>query len=394
MRQMKFLHLPGLNGLRAIAALAVVISHITLALGTFGLNPFIFGTSSDGAPQGLNMAGFGVSIFFALSGFLITYLLLLEKEKADISIRKFYIRRILRIWPLYYLYLVICIAVAVYMGMKLQTGSIALYTFYAANVPFIIGGLLPFVAHYWSLGVEEQFYLFWPWIVKKTNKKLLFIVCALIFILITLKLFFRFYFPGGDNSLPYMIIHVTRFHCMMIGAVGAIIYYSGNQLFLRVLTNKLTQLFAWSIIILIAINKFHIASVLDNEFVSVVAVILIVSQINVQNRLINLEHNVFDFLGKISYGMYVIHPLIIFGAAKLIGELKMNDLAKYALVYSSITAFTIIISNISYEHFEKWFLQLKHKYSVIKTSASKDYQAHSLEVITLKSGANKNAKSA
>lgn len=69
----KVLHFKGLNGLRAFAAIAVVISHITLDLGKFGLIDTIFGSDSNGNPKGLLLASYGVSIFFALSGFLITY---------------------------------------------------------------------------------------------------------------------------------------------------------------------------------------------------------------------------------------------------------------------------------------------------------------------------------
>ena len=76
-------YLDGLNGIRAIAAMAVVISHITLHLADFKLNPYIFGRLADGSPRGLLLAGYGVNMFFALSGFLITYLLLLEKEKQN-----------------------------------------------------------------------------------------------------------------------------------------------------------------------------------------------------------------------------------------------------------------------------------------------------------------------
>ncbi|MAZ37152.1 MAG: hypothetical protein CL842_06855 [Crocinitomicaceae bacterium] len=96
------IYLPGLNGIRAIAAIAVVVSHITLSLDDIGLDSNIFGTYDSGKPRALDLAGYGVSMFFALSGFLITYLLWLEKEKQPIQIRKFYLRRMLRIWPLYY----------------------------------------------------------------------------------------------------------------------------------------------------------------------------------------------------------------------------------------------------------------------------------------------------
>src|SRR5258708_22830536 len=93
----KTVHLPGLNGLRAIAALAVVTSHITLWLKEFGLNNKIFVTDTAGNAIGLPLAVHGVTIFFTLSGFLITFLLLKEKEAGPIKIKDFYIRRILRI---------------------------------------------------------------------------------------------------------------------------------------------------------------------------------------------------------------------------------------------------------------------------------------------------------
>src|SRR6478735_4462608 len=92
------IHLKGLNGIRAIAALAVVFSHLGLSQLDFGIP----------TKNSIDLAGYGVSIFFSLSGFLITYLLLIEKERfGDIQIRQFYVRRILRIWPLYYFYLLI-----------------------------------------------------------------------------------------------------------------------------------------------------------------------------------------------------------------------------------------------------------------------------------------------
>src|SRR5690606_24795997 len=96
------IYLPGLNGIRAIAAFAVVISHTNGRLGEFGLSKLPY----------WDLAGFGVTIFFTLSGFLITYLLLKERAKTGtIKVRKFYVRRLLRIWPLYYFYLFLILAI-------------------------------------------------------------------------------------------------------------------------------------------------------------------------------------------------------------------------------------------------------------------------------------------
>jgi peptidoglycan/LPS O-acetylase OafA/YrhL len=371
-KQKATIHLPGLNGIRAIAALAVVFSHTTLSLADFGLNPYILGTAADGRPKSLNLAAFGVSIFFALSGFLITYLLLKEKETAPVNIKKFYIRRVLRIWPLYYTYLIFCIITLVVFGIAFNKQAIIFYVLLAANVPFILNTAIPFATHYWSLGVEEQFYAFWPWIVKKTNKKLLSTIFSLIILLVLLRIFFRVLEVKKGISLPFTIITVTRFHCMMIGAAGAVLYYKGNAGFIKVITHWLLQAIAWGIIVLLALNKFKAPSFIDNEIIALITVVLILGQITRKQKIINLENRVCDFIGKISYGVYVIHPLIIFYLSKLIGKHISNSVAGYILVYAVVTAVTLILAYLSYEYFEKRFLKIKQQYTVIKSAASRN----------------------
>ena len=363
----KIIYFPGLNGMRAIAAIAVVISHITISLKDFGLDPYIFGSFNDGKPKGYILGGYGVSIFFVLSGFLITYLLKSEKDAHSIDIKKFYMRRILRIWPLYYLYLIVALITILSFGFDLNIKSLFLYTFYAANIPFILSIGLPFVGHYWSLGVEEQFYLFWPWFIKKTNRLIL-PIFIMIIVLIGVKSSLHLFYP---NSLFESIIHVTRFHCMMIGALGAILLKNENTLFQRLMDNKLIQSICWIIMILVAINQFHFISFIDNEVISVVTLVLIVGQIRIKSRILNLENNFFDFLGKISYGIYVIHPLLIFFFSKIFIGIEINIYFKYITVYTSIISTTILLSYISFECFEKSFLKLKKNFVVIKSTATK-----------------------
>jgi peptidoglycan/LPS O-acetylase OafA/YrhL len=359
------IYFPGLNGLRAIASIAVVISHITLSLGEFGLNPFIFGISNDGTPRGLLLAGYGVSIFFVLSGFLITYLLQVEKEYGEISVKKFYLRRILRIWPLYYLYLLIVIFTLIIYGFNINLKSLFFYVFYAANIPFILGSSIPFLAHYWSLGVEEQFYLFWPWLNKKVNS-LLFPIFVIFLTLLGIKIILHLFYP---NTIIESIINVTRFHCMIIGAMGAILFKQNNPLFIKIINHKLIQIGSWIIVFFVAINKFHVASFIDNEIISFVALFLIIGQIKVANRIINLDSTIFNFLGKISYGIYVIHPILIFYFSKSMMHLDIYLPFKYFFVYFSILIMTIIISHICYKYFEKYFLDLKHKFVVVKSTS-------------------------
>ncbi|HTJ49810.1 MAG TPA: acyltransferase [Cyclobacteriaceae bacterium] len=366
------IYFKGLNGLRAIAAIAVLFSHTTHALREFGLDSFVFGKYADGTAKTTLLAGFGVSIFFALSGFLITYLLLEEKNLQEINIRNFYIRRILRIWPLYYLYLILSILTLILFDLPFEKKSVLYYTFMLPNIPFVFGGIMPFVGHYWSLGVEEQFYAFWPWIVKK-RKELLhttILFCVSLFLLKFVLRFTDLQMNQGEMSWPYQMLHVTRFHCMLIGAIGAILYFQKNKFFIWLSDNIVTQIISWLVILLTAINGFHILSFLDNEFISIITVFIIIGQIQKTHRLINLDFSFFDFVGKISYGIYVIHPLVIFYLSKVIQFTDKSSMFNYTIVYFIVFLTTIITAYLSYHFFEKRFLQLKERYSTVSSSGT------------------------
>ncbi len=306
-------------------------------------------------------------MFFALSGFLITYLLLVEKKKNSINVPHFYYRRILRIWPLYYLYLATSLAVATIYNIEYPASSVPFYVLLAANVPFLFEAYVPFVAHYWSVAVEEQFYLFWPWLVKFTHKYFLTKVMAIAGLLIVLKVLFHI-LPGTE--IISSAIGITRVHCMMIGAGGAILYYRGNQLFEKISTHLLTQALCWIVMLLIILNKFHVASILDSEIVSVVTTLIIISQITRKNYIVSLDNRFSDFLGKISYGLYIIHPLLIFFLGKAIGGLNLEPILKLPLVYGSVLGLTILLSYVSYTYFEKPFLKIKNRFATVKSSGT------------------------
>ena len=128
------------------------------------------------------MAGQAVNMFFVLSGFLITYLLLTEGElNTGINIKKFYIRRILRIWPLYYLVLIISLFF-IYFGIIKEPheiwNSVIFYSFLLANIPYVLSISIATITPLWSVAVEEQFYIIWPHLFKSKknihNKLILF----------------------------------------------------------------------------------------------------------------------------------------------------------------------------------------------------------------------------
>lgn len=353
----KSIHLPGLNGLRALAALSVMWGHVFQSdLGNWGIKGFTLPVVAD-----------GVTLFFVISGFLITFLLQNEQEQSHtISIPKFYMRRVLRIWPIYYLYLL----VAVLVTSTWNNPNIWYYYFFTANIPFILmAGIWPIV-HYWSIGVEEQFYLFWPWLVKLTHgksKSLLAIAIIVFAIWLTCK--WGIYMVYG-TTVTYRFFAVTRFDCMMLGAIGAILYFKQNWLFLRVFQNRFLGLVCFLLLLFSQPWASFIPAPIRPQVLAVLALVCIVSQL--EHPVVNLENRVCDFVGKISYGIYVIHPLLIYLLSLLYRNtnIQLPRGLSIILIYCVVTAITIFIAWISYRFFESPFLRLKNKFAIIHSRNS------------------------
>lgn len=357
--------LPGLNGIRAIAAMAVVVSHINNRLDYYGL----------AKRELLDLAGFGVTMFFTLSGFLITYLLLIELQKTGtIDVKKFYMRRVLRIWPLYYVYLFIIIMLN---GFSTIQWPILFYLLMIPNFKNSFAGILNtavgskvttfMVGHYWSLGVEEQFYAFWPWIVKR-GKNLLKILVVFPLAYIILKAALRLF------DAPYSIlvfVNYTRFGCLAIGALGAYLYFHHKEK-LAFLNKRWIEVSAWIFFLIVALNRFHITSIIDHEIASVFTLVIIFNQVNNEKKLLSLENRIFDYLGKISFGLYVYNPLVIYLMGLLYTKMQIgNPWYGIIFIYILVILALVLVAHVSYNFFEKPFLKLKGNYTTVASASSK-----------------------
>lgn len=299
------LYLPGLNGIRAIAALSVLFGHMWAPFGDWGIGKSPFSIPWPDGP---------VTTFFVISGFLITYLLMNEIGKTnDVSIGKFYMRRILRIWPLYYGYMVLAlIAVAAFKG---EINSAAwFYTFFSGNISHALGiGIIP-LYHFWSLSVEEQYYMWYPWMVKYNKKHILYAVCGLCALWLIVKLGLYVFIGKG---IAYRIFAVTQFDCMMLGAAGAIMYYRRTEWFRRLCGNQLVVIVAWILFFTSGLWVKYIPSPVANEVIALVSLFVIMA--GLLSKPI-LENKIMNYLGKISYGIYVIHPLLLYVGTTLFRE--------------------------------------------------------------------------
>jgi peptidoglycan/LPS O-acetylase OafA/YrhL len=217
------------------------------------------------------------------------------------------------------------------------------------------------------LGVEEQFYAFWPWLIKYSTKikRTIIIFCIAYFGLkISLSLL------NAPIVWQSILLH-TRFCCLGIGGIGACLYFENNKL-VAFMKRRIAELLAWLVVILFLMNQIRVFSIVNNEIISILVVVLIINQISNPKPLISLENKVFDYLGKISFGLYIYNPLVIFllsiGFSQL--DIKLNYIIKTALIVMLNFSVIIFVSHISYYYFEKRFLTMKHRFATVESFSS------------------------
>jgi peptidoglycan/LPS O-acetylase OafA/YrhL len=365
---MKKIHFPGLNGLRFIAALLVIIDHTELFKSYLGM-PTLWANSYSAY-----LGAFGVSIFFVLSGFLITYLLLEEQKEGPIQIKHFYLRRILRIWPLYYLLVLLGFFVVPHldflqvphyfteMGEPLE--RFLLFTGLAANVAFVYFPTVAYANILWSVAVEEQFYLFWPHVI--TLKRNLFWIMLL---LLVGYLALKFYSGNLDRQLELLVIR-TRFSAMIIGGIGAYLVFTKHAL-IRYVYARMTQVFLFLLFGLLLLERVDFMSLelFQDEFLALVVCGLILNIATNRNSILKLEHPLLNYFGKISYGLYVYHLFAVVIVLKLLpAVLPIQDWSpwiSYPVSLGLILLLTTGISYLSYRYFESYFLRKKVKFSTV-----------------------------
>lgn len=365
---MKKIYFPNLNGLRFIAALLVIIHHTENWKSAFNLNNYAK------VPSVHILGKLGVILFFVLSGFLITYLLLNEKkETKDISVKDFYLRRVLRIWPLYYLIVILVLFVFPqfnFFKLEFNTTQIDFFKSFlflagAPNLALAVGIVIPFLALTWSIGVEEQFYLMWPWIIKKNVVSLkLFVTIFLMYLLIKSGIFVldeQFNNRGTDILMKFWNSFVIS--SMTIGAVFAYILFEGKSQLIRFIFNKYFQFFVYVLIFVLLLFGIKFPFIHYELYALIFGVIIINLAGNKDASIISLENKPMNYLGKVSYGLYIFHPIAIFLSIKLLTKLDL--VSNNILLYFAILLLTVFIASLSYSFYESWFLKSKKKFSTI-----------------------------
>lgn len=373
------IYFPSLNGLRFIAALLVIVHHIEQL-------KYIYGLPNNFSSSFIQIIGeLGVILFFVLSGFLITYLLLEEENRTStIAVKNFYIRRILRIWPLYFFIVAVALFVLPNIPMFILPeydkatiyedlpSKILLYLFFLPNLVTPLYGVVPYASLLWSIGTEEQFYLIWPPVLKIVKKYRIGLMLLIVF---GYLLFARALFSSRTDFIPFKYelnafwqsFNITS---MAIGGFFALLLHSKHAA-LKVLMNKYLFYIVLAGTAYLIYQGLYFPSLIVNglkfpyvykEFYSLWFGIIILNFAANKGIVIHLEQRPLRYLGKISYGLYMYHTIAI--VATLQAALWLGALSD-ALLYPVSLALSILLSGVSYKYFESYFLNFKTNYTKV-----------------------------
>lgn len=351
-------HYPALDGLRGVAILLVVFFH------NFGFISYsVFGW-------------LGVDLFFVLSGYLITDILLNTVTQKNF-LKNFYARRALRIFPLYYLFLFISFfLLPLFNSLKTELQFyidhqwwLWLYLqnwLYSFNTP----PNTSFLNHLWSLAVEEQFYLIWPFLIlliRKPKYLLWLMVLVLFAVLITRSLLWI----NKIENLTYSSLYTfTRIDGICIGCIVAL-SLKMNFAFLKKQRTIIVLTFAALNFIFYFINQknsFPYFAFIGYTTFAAIFGLLVYEIVTGDTKLINLFFNqpVLKFFGSISYSFYIFHWPLYLAISPSLKIWVIQNIPKFSSDFFASAVATILaclLAYLSYRFFEMRFLKLKKRFS-------------------------------
>jgi peptidoglycan/LPS O-acetylase OafA/YrhL len=351
-------YFPQLDAVRAGAVMLTLLAHYLGRVGFVEI-PYLW---------------LGVDVFFVLSGFLITGILLSTKPAYPAGrrreIRNFFIRRVLRLFPAYYLLLIVFWAAFFFGLVFLWFFDYGPYFFlYVPNLFFFFN---PEQAsgsfnHMWSLGVEEQFYLIWPWIILYLPLRYM---RGFLLLLIVLSLLLRISFFNVKN---FTMLPFANFHTLAGGALLAYYFFvKPGATILRFAINYRQHLFFISfsmlVFILIALDTSVLKAFLSDVLVVASGVMLILCSAKGWSAPMSFvaENEAVQYIGRISYGIYLYHmpiPDTILAGAHFLGYQVSFEKHPW-FWFTMFFVITFLVAHCSYHLIEKRFLKMKVKFAV------------------------------
>lgn len=324
-------------------------------------------------------------LFFVLSGFLITYLLLAEQEKfGEIAISKFYWRRVLRIWPLYFVVVGLGFGVLAHLDFFFLPGlseraltflpqKLGLFALILPNVALALYPAVPYVSQAWSIGTEEQFYLFWPWVIRLAKSHVLPVLVGIaVSYIIVKRIITGWYEAEGPEprlivSVCYQFMSLFRIDCMAIGGLMSTILFTQRDALLRIIMSKAVQwvVIVISLVLLVTAYNFPF----HDEIFALLFGIIILNLAAAERPVISLENKWFNFLGKISYGLYMLHVIAVVTVLRLLTPWfdLQGPIVGWILTLLAVMGLTVSLAAASYYWLEKPFLRFKEAFTRVRS---------------------------
>jgi peptidoglycan/LPS O-acetylase OafA/YrhL len=357
-------HMPALDGLRAFAVTAVILYHARTGAATSG--------SISRAYEWLGIAGWvGVDLFFVLSGFLITGILLDSKDQPH-YFRNFYVRRTLRIFPLYYAVLAVTLFIGPLVfgtadpGVRRILHEQGWLWTYTTNLDVARTGEKLFTSdwlsltHLWSLAIEEQFYLVWPLLVYLAPRRWMVAIAGAI--VIGAPLLRALLLHTGTSEVSVYEFTPCRLDTLALGALCAVLVRTQSEASVRRAATWMMALGALALVAVLA--RVHRLEAEDDlvQIVGLSALALLFGGVVVRGALGVrwLSHPALTTVGKYSYGIYVFHALLYPLYRRIIpNDTAVGSLALAVLMFVA----TFVIAAASWHVFERRFLALKDRFA-------------------------------
>jgi len=378
-----------LDGIRFCAAFLVLLQHsFGFKQGYSDSAPFVDRLFAD-------TGRLGVNLFFILSGFLISYLLLVEKDATGtVSYRSFYLRRVLRIWPLYLGYGLVLTFFSPYVAGKLGWGNDTTFPLMMLNLVFLlffsVNMQIAFVGTNrgmfeisWSVCIEEQFYLIWPLLMNNFRKKLPALLVVMFSISILVRILIVFLLPmvapGLSQERVLLMNHLLLFDKLDLfggGLFVAMLYQQRERFasFFRVCFRPWIQVVMTLLALLYTLSVIKPEGVyfqlfIDHYICDILYGYVLLAAV-ADNSIYHLEKPLLKTMGRISFGVYLFHTavcqFVLLFFRKVIGHPEMRLV--YDVVYPlACVAVTGVIAWCSYNYYEMWFLKKKRKFELVLT---------------------------
>lgn len=357
---------PELDVLRFGAFMLVFFDHTIPIEGSFWSNTPVPGAIASAIVAFSRGGAFGVDLFFALSSFLICTLLLMERDKTGtVDVPAYYMRRILRIWPLYFFFLLIAAPLMHFVipAENMPLKYTAAFLLLAGNWACVLWGYPISVASpLWSVSMEEQFYLACPWVLKRWAHRLLTIGA----VMIGVSFVARFILVWHGAVHPQIWANtLARFDPIAAGAMLAVIVHR-KEIVLNGLQRAALIVFGLGMITVLGRvgDVAGVKSLFTLPLGAIAVMALIVAMLGIRlPPASNPVVRALIYLGRISYGLYVFHYTFVM----LFNVNGTHAPAERMLRIGATLVCTIAVAAVSYRFLEQPFLRLKERFAKVRS---------------------------